>query len=1208
MDFKISNAICAGDQATSDVQQDFMYQVDKWRKSSQIRKISRGNRKNNTIIHAPDQRNQPFIPTHKSHHPTSSFKPSRTLSFASKNQNLSEDTNSIATDIEIKKFPEFNLANELPIQLIPLTTTNPPTSTTPNTSRSSSSRSMSDLRGSQSKGRPNPILQLIECENKIDEFQKEKLENQKKKQKMDSQGQLIPQPIKHVIPIFKNSPDKQKSSHQNQTVLLSDDYYYSKLVDHGQWSVIWDVNKIKNVPLILDRSDKYISFTDSNSDESKRTHVVRSWNNLNLLNVKPDFYSPMKSETQTNDDKDIHHSDIATSLALVEPHITDFEHFHHPMFKAPINKEMRITHEATKKALKNDSPYLNTIESLSGRNGDIYIIEHTFENPPFILNIGMNSLLITYYFKEKESDISNFTDDFIKTLKILEPNEQSPFIAQLPRNKPIQAIYCPLYRMPIAKHIQNETDFLLIKDMNEMKFYIRRFDDIFCAGMLEPQKEVMTPGSKTTQKFQDNFMNAVLINIFRGTPVMKKKEHVIVAHIHREYFPDSNEQKLRNLVKKYATFTREQGNGYWKFDPHKHNNNKDNKHREKEIDLDSDFNQLEITPESVCSYQSMLFGQWRLRQNGVSILKTEPRLYMQIKKLKGERTKLIAEKIDLELMKTPWAKTKSFTGAFQSNAIEMQNADGETVYRRKSRRQKASDNPEAAQKKKRKLVGTDADLRGLSLEALEQLLLSLNVPREKFQECTRWQKVGLVRTIANRHQQDNPNGNNKVSLYYARERNGYQEICNKYKQHYQQTFENNLNFISTPEEKKVEEKENNFEDVDILDELEREMMHNEQNEEEDDDLFEDTEALQEDQEKAKAKPKFQSSGDPKELVPYGICTYPTKIDWSQYGFDPNTQRREVVKLIHVSLNSTGVDVNVEWKRSPHEIKEMKTKQIVFLEGNGPQITKFNESILLDRKKEIDDKLRRRNSKKSKNGNVHCLGYIPNHTFLLVKEDGNGQFSFELTPDVVDQINKARKTYQDYEKNGRSSHFQVNTYSTEATTTDTRNSQQTAAATTTNTTATNATTTNSSSSSSVSISRAKPGASSGNLQQQKQQQQQQQPRKKKSIDAFNEELKKIINDLGKDSYLQFYSSKEANTPSLKACSQKCEKRGYKKAEDFIADIGQFREFYRGQQLEKKAEDMFYDFKNRIESNSRINSYEEHRKKKEKALAKRDIKKA
>lgn len=141
---------------------------------------------------------------------------------------------------------------------------------------------------------------------------------------------------------------------------------------------------------------------------------------------------------------------------------------------------MNITHLRSQKAKnKNDSPFLNTVESLSGKNGDIYVIEHTVENPPFIVNIGMNSLLITCWFKEKESDISNFTDDFIKTLKILEPNEQSPFIAQLPRNKPVQAIYCPLYRMPIAKHIQNGTDFLLIKDLKQPKFYIRRFDDIF---------------------------------------------------------------------------------------------------------------------------------------------------------------------------------------------------------------------------------------------------------------------------------------------------------------------------------------------------------------------------------------------------------------------------------------------------------------------------------------------------------------------------------------------------------------------------------------------------------------------------------------------------------------------------------------------------------------------------------------------------------
>lgn len=71
----------------------------------------------------------------------------------------------------------------------------------------------------------------------------------------------------------------------------------------------------------------------------------------------------------------------------------------------------------------------------------------------------------------------------------------------------------------------------------------------FCAGMLEPQKEVMTPGSKTTQKFQNNFMNAILINIFRGTAVMEKKSMSLFLTFSVLIFQKQMSKNFVNLLK-----------------------------------------------------------------------------------------------------------------------------------------------------------------------------------------------------------------------------------------------------------------------------------------------------------------------------------------------------------------------------------------------------------------------------------------------------------------------------------------------------------------------------------------------------------------------------------------------------------------------------------------------------------------------------------
>lgn len=1114
MELKFTEAICAGDPPLSDVQQDFLYKVDQWRKSSQVRKTSRSQRKKAQIKLVPDQRNQPFIPIHKKHH-TSSM-PSRSKAFSVQSTEIKEESNEEKSELEINKFPDFNLVNELPFQLIPI-------STELASSRQSNQiipRTKSNQENQQrQKQTYNPVTRLIESENRIEMIEKQKLELQQKKK--DERNQFMHQKL--ILPVVGISREDVNSSLE-RPALLSEDVYHNKLAEHGQWSVIWDISKITNIPLILDRSDKYISFKETDNGESSK-NTVREWNNLNLLEISPNFYSPMQSTMQTNEDQNIHNSEAAISLELVEPHITDFDHFHHPAYKALINQEMTITHLQARKQIKSESPFLSTVESLSAKHGDVYIIEHTVENPSFILNVGMNSLLITYWFKESENDIPKINEDF-KTLKILEPNEQSPFIAQLPRNKPIQSIYCPLYRMPIAKHNQNKTDFLLIKDKEQDKFYIRRFDSIYCAGMLEPLKEVMTPSSKSTQKFQENFMNAILINIFRGTSEFKPRSQVQVTQIQQSYFPDANDQRLRKILKKYATFNREQGNHFWKFKA------------DSKVDLDSDFNKLEVTPEKVCRYQSMLVGKWRLRQSGVNLLTSSPHLYMQIKKLRGERTKLIAEKIELELMKTPWVKTTSFKGAFQSNAIEMQSADGEYVVRKKSRRQKI-ENPEAAQQNKRKLVGTKADLRTLSLSELDQNLSAAGVTRESLKTMSRWQKVGVLREIQTRQSQDNPNAD--TSLIYARgSRNGYKESLKKYKQQYQQTFESNLNFISTPEET-GDEKGDFDDDGNILDELELELMHNDQNDEdEDEDIFE-TEDLTPEGNNQQQKPKFQSSGDPKDLVPYGICTYPTKIDWSAYGYDPKTtQMRQVVKLIRVSLEENGVNVKVDWIRSPHEIEETRKKPQVFVDI-GSQVLNFEESILAERKRQIGEKLRRRKQKKSKNYN--CLGYIPSHTFLLVHEDSNGQFRFELTPDVVEYINDARSKYENYKS---SSH-----YKSEKSFFDPTPKKSTT----------------------------------------------QQP-KKKGSHVFNEELKKLIDDYGKESYLQFYSMKDPQIPSLKAMSSKSENNGYRSVNDFMKGITEIKNYYKDKDpsASKKADEMYYEFKNAVENNKIITKYEEQRKKK------------
>ena len=163
----------------------------------------------------------------------------------------------------------------------------------------------------------------------------------------------------------------------------------------------------------------------------------------------------------------------------------------------------------------------------------------------------MASKILTYWHKKRPNDIP-FYD---KTTIVLEPNDDSPFIAQIPKNRLIKAISCSLYRAPVFQHELQKNDFLLVFDAeNNNQFYIRKINGLFCAGMVEPLEYVMQPGLKSTQEFIENFRKAMLINIFRGTGKCKGIRTFLLAKIQQEFFPDMNETKLSNIVKNMQNF------------------------------------------------------------------------------------------------------------------------------------------------------------------------------------------------------------------------------------------------------------------------------------------------------------------------------------------------------------------------------------------------------------------------------------------------------------------------------------------------------------------------------------------------------------------------------------------------------------------------------------------------------------------------------
>ncbi|OHT13242.1 Bromodomain containing protein [Tritrichomonas foetus] len=800
----------------------------------------------------------------------------------------------------------------------------------------------------------------------------------------------------------QQSQNSQQRNNQPPQILKM---YFNQYAEKALWSIIWEPDQCPNIPLVLDRSDRRIKFTDVNEQRNGEQRKIRKWDDMNFENTN--YYSELFVSKDSRLDLNLRHSDPALNMSLIEPNITDFENFHHPKFNTEpfINHKLKVTYKMEYDFGENGeaaiSPFLKDLQSLSGRRGGLIVVEHTMEALPFIMNVGMASRFITYWHKQTPHD---YPKQNLENMHILEPDQTAPFIAQIPRNEPIPSINCLLYSVPVAEHPVNMTDFLLVKSIKKPIFYIRKFKAIYCAGFLEPRQVVMRPATKTAQDFHMDFIKAILINIFRGTEQYPGRRKITVSRIQQEYFPGVNDPKIRTVLRGFAKCRREQGSGFWE---------------KKDVNLDQQFSMIEISPEMVCRYQSMLVGQWKLRKNGVNILTRSKRVYQQIQNLRGELTRKVAEKIEIELMKTPWARTDNFTKAFQGHAVQIEHADdGSQIMRSKSRRGKSEniDGKDPPPVSRRQLAGTDADLRSLTLRELREKLLALGVPPNVIDETSRWKQVDLLRQLANRQKQDG-NTSELAQNYSRGPRNDYAASLDAYKKQYQATFENNLSFINTSNPVGSDEQ---FDDGNILDDISLQMMREDRNDDENEEGFEIIENEDE------VRHVQSNTGDPPELVPYGICTCSTKIDWDKLGFS-NTNMRTVAKLINVSWNRVdGLHVEVHWRRSPHQIEALKRNTADVYPDQGQKAPSSSEDleeyILKIKHKTLLDKVRRtRAAVRKKGAKAPVQSYLTvHHQMQLVNDTGSNNLTFHLTPEIMQKIAEASERFKIFEqKVGRS---------------------------------------------------------------------------------------------------------------------------------------------------------------------------------------------
>lgn len=106
---------------------------------------------------------------------------------------------------------------------------------------------------------------------------------------------------------------------------------------------------------------------------------------------------------------------------------------------------------------------MRTPEDLTGRDGELALIEFSEEHPPLMNQVGMCSKVKNYYKRRAGKDQGPPTYKYGETAYA----HTSPFLGILTPGQSIQAVENNMYRAPIYEHKIPDTDFLVIRTRYE---------------------------------------------------------------------------------------------------------------------------------------------------------------------------------------------------------------------------------------------------------------------------------------------------------------------------------------------------------------------------------------------------------------------------------------------------------------------------------------------------------------------------------------------------------------------------------------------------------------------------------------------------------------------------------------------------------------------------------------------------------------------
>jgi transcription initiation factor TFIID subunit 1 len=365
---------------------------------------------------------------------------------------------------------------------------------------------------------------------------------------------------------------------------------------------------------------------------------------------------------------------------------------------------------------------------LSVKDGHVALMEYCEERPLLLGNVGMGARLSTYYRKLLPTDataatLRNERGSWVGVPLPLEPTEDSPFLGEIRPGDTQSSLETNMYRAPVFAHKVATTDFLLVRSAKG-KLTLRRIDSIHVVGQQEPHMEVLTPTSKMVQNYIGNRLLTYLYREFRVNEKPGSSPPRLLADELLSQFPSLTEGFMRKRIKHCADLQRVNGEMCWVMRPNFR------------IPSEEELRRM-VTPENVCTYESMQAGLHHLKRMGVQKLTQPTGLSAAMNQLPDEAIALAAAShIERELQITPWNLSSNFVSATMQGRGSLERLEivgpgdpsgrglGFSYLRVATRPTNAGalvEKKAAAARGGGAVTGTDADLRRLSMEAAREV-------------------------------------------------------------------------------------------------------------------------------------------------------------------------------------------------------------------------------------------------------------------------------------------------------------------------------------------------------------------------------------------------------------------------------------------------------------------------------------------------------